>query len=117
MSAHVRSRVVLSLSAALLILSSATAFAASENRHETIGHMTANAAGVSWQVGADNDRVAVTITGPNDLVYTHEFANAHAVNVKMRDLGANPADGPYTYGKRGIPPASHSVPKQPPPAP
>jgi hypothetical protein len=88
---------------------SVTAFAASENRHETIGHMTANAAGVSWQVGADNDRVTLTITGPNDFVYTHEFANAHAVNLKMKDFGANPADGEYTYEMRLIPRISQSV--------
>src|SRR3954454_10217532 len=109
MGTHVRSRVVLSLSAALLIVSSVTAFAASENRHETISHMTANAAGVSWQVGSDNDSVTLTITGPNDLVYTHEFANTHAVNVKMRDLGANPADGQYTYEMRVTPRISGSV--------
>jgi hypothetical protein len=109
MGTHVRSRVVLSLSAALLILSSATAFAASENRHETIGHMTANAAGVSWQVGADNDSVSVTITGPNDFLYTHEFPNTHAVNLKMKDFGANPADGQYTYEMRLTPRISASV--------
>jgi hypothetical protein len=109
MGAHVRSRVVLSLSAALLIISSATVFAASENRHEPIGHMTANAAGVSWQVGADNDRVALTISGPNDFLYTHEFANAHAVNLKLRDLGGNPVDGSYTYEMRIIPRVSGSV--------
>jgi len=112
MSTHVRSRVVVSLSAAFLILSSATVFAASENRHETIGHMTANAAGVSWQVGADNDRVALTVTGANGLVYSHEFANAHSVNLKLRDLGENPADGSYTYEMRIIPRVSDSVRKQ-----
>src|SRR3954466_401436 len=109
MGTHVPSRVVLSLSAALLILSSATAFAASENRHETIRHMTANAAGVSWQVGADNDSVSVTVTGPNDFLYTHEFPNAHAVNLKMKDFGASPADGQYTYEMRLTPRISGSV--------
>jgi hypothetical protein len=73
--------------------------------------MTANAAGVSWQVAADNDRVAMTITGPNDFLYNHEFANAHAVNLKVRDLGA-PVDGSYTYEMRIIPRVSESVRKQ-----
>src|SRR3954451_11327971 len=112
MGTHVRSRVVLSLSAALLILSSATAFAASENRHETVGHMTANAAGLSWQIGADNDRIMLTITGPNDFVYTHEFATARNVSVKMRDLGANLPDGSYTYEMRIIPRISQTVREQ-----
>lgn len=109
MRTHVRSRVLLSLSAALLILSSVTAFAASENRHETVGHMTANAAGVSWQVGPDNDAVTLTITGPNNFLYTHEFPNAHSVNIKSRDLGANPADGQYMYEMRVTPRISSSV--------
>src|SRR4051794_4454733 len=112
MGTHVRSRVVLSLSAALLILSSVTAFAASENRHETVGHMTANAAGLSWQIGADNDRIMLTITGPNDFVYTHEFATARNVSVKMRDLGANLPDGSYTYEMRIIPRISPTVREQ-----
>src|SRR4051794_13260772 len=112
MGTHVRSRVVLSLSAALLILSSVTAFAASENRHETVGHMTANAAGLSWQIGADNDRIMLTITGPNDFVYTHEFATARNVSVKMRDLGANLPDGSYTYEMRVIPRISQTVRQQ-----
>src|SRR4051812_22959714 len=112
MGTHVRSRVVLSLSAALLILSSVTVFAASENRHETVGHMTANAAGLSWQIGADNDRIMLTITGPNDFVYTHEFATARNVSVKMRDLGANLPDGSYTYEMRIIPRISPTVREQ-----
>src|SRR4051812_27103215 len=112
MGTHVRSRVVLSLSAALLILSSVTVFAASENRHETVGHMTANAAGLSWQIGADNDRIMLTITGPNDFVYTHEFATARNVSVKMRDLGANLPDGSYTYEMRVIPRISPTVREQ-----
>src|SRR3954449_13554821 len=112
MGTHVRSRVVLSLSAALLILSSVTAFAASENRHETVGHMTANAAGLSWQIGADNDRIMLTITGPNDFVYTHEFATARNISVKMRDLGANLPDGSYTYEMRIIPRISQTVRQQ-----
>jgi hypothetical protein len=112
MSTQVRSRVLLSLSAAVLILASSVAFAATENRHETVAHMTANAAGLSWQIGADNDRVMLTITGPNDFVYTHEFATARNVSVKMRDLGANLPDGSYTYEMRVIPRISPSVREQ-----
>jgi LysM repeat protein len=109
MVTHVRSRAVLSLVMLLLLVSSVTVFAASENRHETIGHMTSNAAGLSWQVGADNDAVTLTITGPNDFLYTHEFANAHAVNLKMKDFGANAVDGDYTYEMRVTPRISGSV--------
>ena len=66
MVTHVRSRAVLSLVMLLLLICSVSAFAA-ENRHETVGHMTANSAGVSWQVGADNDSVALTISGLTSL--------------------------------------------------
>ena len=109
MVTHVRSRAVLSLVMLLLLVSSVSVFAASENRHETVGHMTANAAGVSWQVGADNDSVSLTVVGPNGLLYTHEFPNAHALNLKMKDLGANPADGSYTYEMRLTPRISGNV--------
>jgi len=105
----VRSKAVLSMATLCLTIFTTAAFAATENRHETIGHMTANAAGVSWQVGPDNDAVTLTITGPNNFLYTHEFPNAHAVNVKSRDLGANPADGQYTYEMRVTPRISGSV--------
>ena len=109
MVTHVRSRAVLSLVMLLLLVSSATVLAAGENRHETVGHMTANAAGVSWQVGADNDSVTLTIAGPNGFYYAHEFPNAHAVSLKMKDLGENPADGAYTYEMRLTPRISGSV--------
>jgi len=105
----VRSKAVLSMATLCLTIFTTAAFAATENRHETVGHMTANAAGVSWQVGPDNDAVTLTITGPNNFLYTHEFPNAHAVNVKSRDLGSNPADGQYTYEMRVTPRISGSV--------
>jgi len=105
----VRSKAVLSMATLCLTIFTTAAFAGSENRHETVGHMTANAAGVSWQVGPDNDAVTLTITGPNNFLYTHEFPNAHAVNVKSRDLGANPADGQYMYEMRVTPRISGSV--------
>jgi len=108
MVTHVRSRAVLSLVMLLLLICSVSAFAA-ENRHETVGHMTANSAGVSWQVGADNDSVALTVSGPNGFLYSHEFPNAHAVSLKMHDLGTNPADGEYTYEMRLTPRISGSV--------
>jgi hypothetical protein len=107
MSAHVRSRVLLSLSLLLLIVP-LTTFAAAEN-HETIGRMTANAAGLSFQIGSDNENVTLTISGPNDFRYTHQFASAHSISLRLRDIGATLPDGSYTYEMRLAPRVPDSV--------
>jgi hypothetical protein len=107
MSAHVRSRVLLSLSMLLLIVP-LTTFAATEN-HETIGRMTANAAGLSFQIGSDNDSVTLTISGPNDFRYSHQFASARSISLKLRDIGGTLPDGSYTYEMRLAPRVPDSV--------
>src|SRR5947209_13722454 len=107
MSAHVRSRVLLSLSMLLLIIP-ITAFAATES-HDTIGRMTANAAGLSFQIGSDNESVTLTISGPNNLQYSHQFASARSISLKLRDVGATLPDGTYTYEMRLAPRVSDSV--------
>jgi hypothetical protein len=107
MSPHVRSRVLLSLSLLLLIVP-LTTFAATEN-HETIGRMTANAAGLSFQVGSDNESVTLTISGPNNFQYSHQFPSARSISLKLRDVGATLPDGSYTYEMRLAPRVSDSV--------
>jgi hypothetical protein len=107
MSAHVRSRVLLSLSMLLLIIP-ITAFAATEN-HDTVGRMTANAAGLSFQIGSDNESVTLTVSGPNDLHYTHQFTSARSISLKLRDIGAALPDGTYVYEMRLAPRVSDSV--------
>jgi hypothetical protein len=107
MSAHVRSRLLLSLSMLLLVVP-ITAFAATES-HETIGRMTANAAGLSFQIGADNESVTLTISGPNDFRYSHQFASARSISLKLGDIGKTLPDGSYTYEMRLAPHVSDTV--------
>jgi hypothetical protein len=83
-------------------------FAATGN-HDTIGRMTANAAGLSFQIGSDNESVTLTISGPNDFHYSHQFASAHSVSLKLRDIGATLPDGSYTYEMRLAPRVPESV--------
>lgn len=107
MSAHVRSRLLLSLSMLLLIVPIA-AFAATPD-HEPIGHMTANAAGLSFQIGSDNESVTLTISGPNNFQYSHQFSSTRSIALKLRDIGATLPDGAYTYEMRLSPHVSDSV--------
>jgi hypothetical protein len=91
----------------LLILP--TAFAASGEGHDTIGRMTANAAGLSFQIGADNESVTLTISGPNHIQYSHEFTSARSVSLKLRDIGGSLPDGSYSYELRLTPRVPESV--------
>ena len=79
----VRSRVLLSLSILLLIVP-LTTFAATEG-HEPVGRMTTNAAGLSIQIGSDNESVTLTISGPNNFQYSHQFASARSISLRLRD--------------------------------
>jgi hypothetical protein len=109
MSAHVRSRVLLSLSVAmLLVIVPMTVFAATQSP-EPVGRMTANAAGLSFQVGSDNESVTLTISGPNDFHYTHEFASTRSISLRLRDISATLPDGSYTYEMRLAPRVPDSV--------
>jgi hypothetical protein len=92
----------------LLLILPLTAFAASES-HDTIGRMTANAAGLSFQIGADNESVTLTISGPNNFQYSHQFASAHSISLRLRDIGATLPDGSYTYEMRLAPRVSDGV--------
>jgi hypothetical protein len=94
--------------AILLLVVPVSAFAATEN-HDTIGRVTANAAGLSFQIGSDNESVTLTISGPNNLHYAHQFASARSISLKLRDIGATLADGSYTYEMRLAPRISDSV--------
>ena len=106
MRALVRSRVLLSLSMLLLIIP-ITAFAAADG--QPVGRMTANAAGLSFQIGADNESVTLTISGPNNFQYSHQFASARSISLRLRDVGATMPDGSYTYEMRLAPRVSDSV--------
>jgi hypothetical protein len=92
----------------LLFIIPITTFAATES-HDTIGRMTANAAGLSFQIGSDNESVTLTISGPNDFRYTHQFASARSISLKLRDIGNTLPDGTYTYEMRLAPRVSDSV--------
>jgi hypothetical protein len=71
--------------------------------------MTANAAGLSFQIGSDNESVTLTISGPNDFRYTHQFASARSISLKLRDIGNTLPDGTYMYEMRLAPRVSDSV--------
>jgi endosialidase-like protein len=103
---HVRSRVLLSLSLLLLIVP-ITAFAAADG--QPVGRMTANAAGLAFQIGSDNESVTLTISGPNNFQYSHQFASARSISLRLRDIGATMPDGSYTYEMRLAPRVSDSV--------
>jgi hypothetical protein len=92
----------------LLIIVPMTVFAAAES-HEPVGRMTANAAGLSFQIGSDNESVTLTISGPNNFQYSHQFASARSIALKLRDVGATLPDGSYTYEIRLAPRVSDSV--------
>jgi hypothetical protein len=109
MSAHVRSRVLLSLSITmLLIIVPMTMFAATQSP-EPVGRMTTNAAGLSFQIGADNESATLTISGPNNFQYSHEFPSARSISLRLRDISATLPDGSYTYEVRLAPRVSDSV--------
>jgi hypothetical protein len=109
MSAHVPSRVLLSLSVSMLmIIVPLTVLAATEG-HEPVGRMTTSAAGLSLQIGSDNESVSLTISGPNNFQYSHQFASARSISLRLRDIGASLPDGSYVYEVRLAPRVSDGV--------
>jgi hypothetical protein len=109
MSVHVRSRVLLSFSVAvLLVIVPMTVFAATQSP-EPVGRMTANAAGLSIQIGSDNESATLTISGPNNFQYSHQFASARSISLRLRDISATLPDGSYTYEVRLAPRVSEGV--------
>ncbi|HEV7484493.1 MAG TPA: hypothetical protein VGQ65_02340 [Thermoanaerobaculia bacterium] len=71
--------------------------------------MTANASGLSIQIGSDNESATLTISGPNNFQYSHDFASARSISLRLRDIGATLPDGSYTYEVRLAPRVSDSV--------
>ncbi|MBV9070481.1 MAG: tail fiber domain-containing protein [Acidobacteria bacterium] len=92
----------------LLIIVPLTVFAATQSP-EPVGRMTANAAGLSFQIGSDNESVTLTISGPNNFQYSHQFAAARSISLRLRDIGATLPDGSYTYEMRLSPRVSDGV--------
>jgi len=91
----------------LLLIVPITAFAAADG--QPVGRMTANAAGLAFQIGSDNESVTLTISGPNNFQYSHQFASARSISLRLRDIGATMPDGSYTYEMRLAPRVSDSV--------
>jgi len=92
----------------LLVIVPMTLFAATQSP-EPVGRMTANASGLSIQIGSDNESATLTISGPNNFQYSHEFPSARSISLRLRDIGATLPDGSYTYELRLAPRVSDSV--------
>ncbi len=106
---HTRSRALLAQTVLFLVVFPVAVLAATDNRQEPLSRMTANAAGLSFQVGTDNESVTLTITGPNNFRFTREFAAARTINLSLRDIGASLPDGSYLYEMRVSPKIPQSV--------
>jgi hypothetical protein len=91
----------------LLLIVPMAAFAAADG--QPVGRMTANAAGLSFQIGSDNESVTLTISGPNNLQYSHQFPSARSISLRLRDIGATLPDGSYMYEMHLAPRVSDSV--------
>jgi hypothetical protein len=92
----------------LMIIVPLTVLAATEG-HEPVGRMTTSAAGLSLQIGSENESVSLTISGPNNFQYSHQFASARSISLRLRDIGASLPDGSYTYEVRLAPRVSDGV--------
>jgi hypothetical protein len=92
----------------LLVIVPMTVFAATQSP-EPVGRMTANAAGLSIQIGSDNESATLTISGPNNFQYSHQFASARSISLRLHDISATLPDGSYTYEVRLAPRVSDGV--------
>ena len=85
---------------------------AANDRHENVGHMNASSSLVEWQVGVDNDRILLTVTGPGRFVYAKEFPAGKNPSFRVHDNPAKNVDGVYSYELRVVPRISSDVRKR-----
>lgn len=80
---------------------------------DKVGKIKAGGSQVEWQVTADNDRVTLTVKGPDGFRFEKTFAAGKSPSLRTQD-GPNRslADGSYTYELRVTPKISADVQKQ-----
>ena len=91
------------------LLSIPTLSFAKSSSPEPVGRLTASPASVQWMPAGDNERISLTVVGPNGAVYHKEFAGGSMPMFRLQDLGARLTDGSYTYELRVSPRISEAV--------
>jgi hypothetical protein len=99
------------MAVAVLSLVPLTGFAG--EKKDTVGRISAGATQVEWQIGVDNEKVMLTVVGPEGVTYEKAFPAGKNPALRMQD-GPNKTlpDGSYTYELRVIPRISPDVKKK-----
>jgi hypothetical protein len=80
---------------------------------QNVGKINAGGAQVEWQVTADNERVSLTVVGPDGFTYEKSFPAGKNPSLRLQDgPKGSLADGSYTYELRVTPKISSEVKKQ-----
>jgi hypothetical protein len=82
----------------------AAAFAAKPvSEPSATAEINITASAIQWQPSGSFDRMALVVSGPDDVSFTKEFAAGATPILRLQDLGAKVADGQYTWQLRVIP--------------
>jgi hypothetical protein len=80
---------------------------------DAVGKATGSGAAIDWQVSSSNyDSVEVTVNSPLGETYVRKFAAGKTPSFRVQDLGADVADGVYTYQLRMTPKVSADLKKK-----
>jgi len=87
-----------------LCLSPLSLFAAKALDPVTISDGNVTASAIQWNASGGYDRVVLTVSGPDGVAVTKEFAAGQSPLLRLSDLGSKaPADGSYTWELRAVP--------------
>lgn len=108
MSFAKRPFVLLSIGA-LFILNAVPAFAANPARNESVARVSGSTSAIEWQPSIDNERLLLTVSGPDARVYVKDFPGGRPVVFRAADLDKLASDGTYIYELRVVPRISADV--------
>ena len=93
----------------LLVCVPFTPAGANESKPEPVAKTVGSATSIEWQSPADNERLVLTVSGPDGRVYTKEFAGGRPVTFRTSDFHKSATDGVYVYELRVSPRISADV--------
>ena len=96
--------------AAAIVMALALPFTAFAN---SVGKAVGGGNSLDFQLGiSGHQSIELRVAAPDGEIYTMTFENGKPVSVRLKDLGANPVDGAYTYEMIVSPRISPSVAKK-----
>jgi hypothetical protein len=107
---QVRSRSLIALFTIVLLVSLPVLAFAGDNK--PVARMATSISSVEWQVASPNDRVTLSVTGPDGFAYTKTFPAGTNPSLRLQDITSEDPNGSYSWELRVLPRISKDVREQ-----